>query len=176
MYLCKFRKHLTLLLSKSPAAPKILYKKVNIIGLKDLERKESDAVHLFAPVWPQENLLWFIVRVTQFPSTTHEGFGLQVFYQDATQPFPDQFKGLFDIVKMRTVTLALTKQGWDKFSFTTGISYLQFISHFSFLLWFVCFGCRWKCTMCMMSGEAPQYVWLRPREKSAKRKAIIRRT
>ena len=155
MYLCKFRKHLTLLLSKHPA-PKILYKKVNIIGSKDLERKESNAVHLFAPVWPQEikfRLGSLYVSLSFLPLPM-KGSAYRFSTKMLLSPSLVQFKGFFDVVKMRTVMLALTKQGWDKFSFTTGISYLQFISHFSFLLWFVCFGCRWKCTVCTMSSEA----------------------
>ena len=55
------------------------------------------------------------ISLDQFPSNaTCESLGLHVFQQDVTQSFPEELKGRFDVVTMRTVVLALSKQGWDK--------------------------------------------------------------
>lgn len=48
------------------------------------------------------------------PTSVTDAFSITTFIHDATQPFPEEMKGQFDVVNMRLLVYALSEDQWKK--------------------------------------------------------------
>ncbi|TFK40377.1 hypothetical protein BDQ12DRAFT_680854 [Crucibulum laeve] len=48
------------------------------------------------------------------PKEQLDSMGIKTFLQDITKPFPEKFKGTFDLIHMGLVRISLTSEGWKK--------------------------------------------------------------
>lgn len=46
------------------------------------------------------------------PKPIVDALGIQLFLHDVTKPFPEEMTGMFDLVNMKLLILALSKDGW----------------------------------------------------------------
>lgn len=55
------------------------------------------------------------LSTSQYPAQSIlDEYGITAFQHDATMPFPDELKGKFDVVNMRLINVAISRQGWQK--------------------------------------------------------------